>query len=351
MSTFLAEALRYAAAGLPVLPLQPRGKTPAVARGFYAATTNGETIKRLWRIAENNIGIPTGALSGVWVLDIDGNDGEAAIHRLEAEHGPLPPTRMAITPRGGRRLWFKYTGPIPSAAGKVAPNIDTRGDGGYVVAVPPIGANGRAYEWVGDPARDLAIAPDWLVDLARKKQPTISECAVATIKRPSGSPNAYGRAALEREIAALAAAAPGGRNHVLNRVAFRLFQLVSGGELDHAEVIRRLIEACNHNGLINDDGERSVRATIRSAATAGLRFPRSRKKGRSMMNLRPYQTNIIAKFHDAVEAGHRWIILVAPTGSGKTVIGASIIDNLVHNNNIKTSVLVFGAPPGNHQLD
>jgi DNA repair protein RadD len=59
-----------------------------------------------------------------------------------------------------------------------------------------------------------------------------------------------------------------------------------------------------------------------------------------MINLRPYQTDVIAKFHEAVEAGCRRIILVAPTGSGKTVIGASIIDNLLHNN-IKMSVLVL----------
>jgi putative DNA primase/helicase len=96
-------------------------------------------------------------------------------------------------------------------------------------------------------------------------------------RRNQAAVHAYGRAALEREIAALAATATGGRNHVLNRAAFRLFQLVGGGELHHAEVIRRLIEACNHNGLINDDGARSVWATIRSAATAGLRLPRSRK--------------------------------------------------------------------------
>ncbi len=62
MSTFLEAALRYAADGLPVLPLQRRGKTPAVARGFYSATTNPETIKRLWRIADRNIGIPTGLI-------------------------------------------------------------------------------------------------------------------------------------------------------------------------------------------------------------------------------------------------------------------------------------------------
>jgi hypothetical protein len=57
----------------------------------------------------------------------------------------------------------------------------------------------------------------------------------------------------------------------------RLFQLVAGGELSNAEVFNGLIDACHRNGLMGDDGERSVRATIRSAATAGLKFPRSRR--------------------------------------------------------------------------
>jgi superfamily II DNA or RNA helicase len=44
-----------------------------------------------------------------------------------------------------------------------------------------------------------------------------------------------------------------------------------------------------------------------------------------MTELRPYQTVVIDDFHRAVAAGHRRILLVAPTGSGKTVIGAEII--------------------------
>jgi hypothetical protein len=124
MSPFLEAALRYAADGLPVLPLQPRGKTPSVARGFYSATTNPETIKRLWRIADRNIGIPTGSISGFWVLDIDPG-GEDEIGGLEADHGPLPATRTVITPRGGRHMWFRYTGPVPSTAGRIAPHVDT----------------------------------------------------------------------------------------------------------------------------------------------------------------------------------------------------------------------------------
>ena len=46
----------------------------------------------------------------------------------------------------------------------------------------------------------------------------------------------------------------------------------------------------------------------------------------SAPDLRPYQSDVIDKFHDAVAAGKRRIILVAPTGSGKTIIGADIIN-------------------------
>jgi hypothetical protein len=278
MTRLLNAALAYAAAGVPVFPLEPRGKKPAIARGFHSATTNPETIKRLWRIADRNIGIPTGSISGFWVLDIDPG-GEERISGLEADHGPLPATRSVITPRGGRHMWFRYTGPVPSTAGRIAPHVDTRGDDGYVV-VPP-SATARAYSWSGDRARDLAVSPNWLIELVRKKR-SISERAVAAIRTPTDSSagswtKAYGFAALAREITALAATAPGGRNDALNRTAFRLFQLVAGGELGDAEVFRGLFDACHRNGLISDDGERSVRATIRSAANAGLKFPRSRR--------------------------------------------------------------------------
>ena len=278
MTRLLNAALGYAAAGIPVFPLEPHGKKPVIARGFHSATTNPETIKRLWRITDRNIGVPTGSISGFWVLDIDPG-GEDEIGGLEADRGPLPATRTVITPRGGRHMWFRYTGSVASTAGRIAPHVDTRGDGGYVVVPPSVTA--RAYSWSGDPACDLAVSPTWLIELVRKK-PSISERAIAAIRPPTASSagswtNAYGSAALNREIAALGATAPGGRNHVLNRTAFRLFQLVAGGELGSAEVFHGLMDACHRNGLIADDGERSVRATIRSAANAGLKFPRSRR--------------------------------------------------------------------------
>src|SRR4029077_17335528 len=123
-------------------------------------------------------------------------------------------------------------------------------------------------------AAPIAVAPEWLIALTRKKPP-IAE-------RPREQPphssfrGAYGAAALDAEVAALAAAVPGTRNVALNRASFVLFQLVAGGELDSDLVEGRLVQACHVNGLIADDGLRSVKKTIASGLQAGIRHPRGR---------------------------------------------------------------------------
>jgi hypothetical protein len=273
----LDAALSYAAAGLPVFPCVPRDKNPVTKRGFYDATTNPATIRRYWSRADRNIGIPTGLISGFWVLDVDPG-GEEHRRWLEADHGALPRTCAVLTGRGGCHLWFKYTEAIQSSASRVAPGIDVRGDGGYVVVPPSVHENGRAYHFI-DPECALTTAPEWLVALTRRKPTrTIRERAVASIRVPPGTfwSGAYGKAALDAEIAALAATVPGTRNHSLNRAAFVLFQLVAGGELDGDAVEQGLVAACQSNGLVRDDGARSVLATIRSGARAGMQYPRSR---------------------------------------------------------------------------
>jgi Bifunctional DNA primase/polymerase, N-terminal len=275
MSDLFAAALDYASRGLPVFPCMPRGKMPAVARGFRAATTNPATIRRYWTDPERNIGIPTGMPSGLWVLDIDGVEGEASLSALEAEHGAIPKTRVSTTSRG-RHVWFACHEPIPSNAGRIGPRLDVRGDGGYLIAPPSVHSSGHCYAFRGDPWQELAAAPQWLIDAAgARPERTITERAVAMIHPPCAT-GAYGNAALRTEIAALAATPPGFRNQALNRAAFNLFQLVAGGELSEAEVIEALEQACEVNGLARDDGWGSVRATIRSGRRAGMQYPRSR---------------------------------------------------------------------------
>src|SRR5262245_55543227 len=99
-------AIMLARQGLSVFPCQPRGKTPATARGFLDATVDVDRINDWWgRIPDLNLAIATGAISGCWVLDIDGDDGEASLCKLEAEHCGLPSTVEVITGKG-RHLYF-----------------------------------------------------------------------------------------------------------------------------------------------------------------------------------------------------------------------------------------------------
>lgn len=77
----------------------------------------------------------------------------------------------------------------------------------------------------------------------------------------NGDHTAYVNAAHTAELAELANAAAGGRNHVLNIVALKLARL----PIDRDQLRNDLIQACLTNGLIRDDGRPSVEATIRSA--------------------------------------------------------------------------------------
>ena len=160
-------AINYAAKGWSVFPCQPRGKTPATSRGVLDATADAARIKTWWRAIPNcNIGVATGAASGFFVLDIDGEDGEASLRNLEGEHGKLPATVEVITGKG-RHCYFRIDehGTIKNSASQIAPGVDVRGDGGYVLAPPSIHPSGRAYVWSVDSADEFADAPDWLHEL------------------------------------------------------------------------------------------------------------------------------------------------------------------------------------------
>jgi Bifunctional DNA primase/polymerase, N-terminal/Primase C terminal 1 (PriCT-1) len=166
-TTSLKAALSLAEMGLRVFPCQPRDKIPVTARGVHDATAEPERIQNWWgRISDLNVGIATGAVSGFWVLDVDGAEGEGSLRKLEAEHCALPSTIEVITGKG-RHLYFRIGehGAVKNSASQIAPGLDVRGDGGYVLAPPSIHPSGRAYAWSVDSIAEFADAPDWLYAL------------------------------------------------------------------------------------------------------------------------------------------------------------------------------------------
>ncbi len=155
---------------LKIFPLMPSEKTPICSGGFHAATTDVVQIRKWWdEWPHANIGFHT---DGIIVIDIDRHDPSAdgfdSLHELERQYGELPETWRSITPSGGEHIYFKCDDPRLTNGAGIAPGIDYRGCGGYVLLPPSVHPNGGTYEWdAGYTPKDTPLAdlPEWLHDL------------------------------------------------------------------------------------------------------------------------------------------------------------------------------------------
>jgi hypothetical protein len=163
----VAAALRYAELGYPVFPCAPGGKAPITSRGFKDATTDLGQISAWWeRFPEANIGIPT---AGLLVVDVDGGDNTWPADPEKAKDMACGP--ISLTPRGGRHYILRQPKgrTFRNTTGRLAPHVDTRADGGYIV-VPPSVVVGKPYRWAETfelrvVPTELPVPPAWLTDL------------------------------------------------------------------------------------------------------------------------------------------------------------------------------------------
>ena len=105
--------------GFAVFPCSPFSKIPANENGLRGAVTTHEGVEELWgKRRWLNVAIATGTPSGVFVVDVDGPQGAAALAAMERAHGPLPPTLESAT-RNGRHLFFAWPGQrVPTSQGQ-----------------------------------------------------------------------------------------------------------------------------------------------------------------------------------------------------------------------------------------
>lgn len=191
----LEYALRYAAAGLRVHPLyevdpatqtcacqagascseKQRGKHPRLGGWQEKATTDADTVRAWWtKWPRAGVGIATGVGSRAWVLDIDGPEAMAWYDAHVVKHG-LTPTLGVRTSRGAHLYWRWTDGAVVRNAQGLkavgAPNVDVRGDGGYVCAPPTVHRSGHVYAWVFSDGfqREMQEAPVWLLDIVRER--------------------------------------------------------------------------------------------------------------------------------------------------------------------------------------
>ena len=260
----LDAALAYARAGLAVLPLhQPIdegkcscrkvcgsiGKHPHTRNGYKDATTDEATISAWWtRWPNANIGIATGMISGLVVLDVDPrNGGDTNLEQLEVQHGPLPDTWKVATGGGGSHYYFAY--PMHVAAVKSTPHaagqegVEVKSDKGYVVAPPSLHESGALYEWEANQGTPSADIPGWMID-----PPTV---------RARNIPNArFTAAAADLDAIQEQGAAQGDRDNAAMRLVGRW---VAQGEADAKSLAVKLLVWNQRNkppiGEADDDPE------------------------------------------------------------------------------------------------
>src|SRR5918997_4352463 len=157
MSAARSAAAEYRQNGWSPIPVKDGSKATSLAE-LAPYLERQATADELYRWTWAGVGVVTGPVSGVLVLDVDGPEGEAELRK----HGH-PPTPTVRTPSGGLHLYFKHPPGDVRTGIRVAPGLDVKARGGYVVAPPTRGATGKAYEWIVAPQdATLAEVPDWL---------------------------------------------------------------------------------------------------------------------------------------------------------------------------------------------
>ena len=254
-------ALTYAARGWHVFPLLERDKRPRFAGAYKRATTDAAQIRRWWRQwPEANIGLATGAVSGVWVLDVDGEQGEQSWVQLVRPWGGAPDTRMVATSKGYHLYWRLGSAADPGRRIGARPGLDVIGGQGYLLAPPSVHPSGRVYAWMDDQV-ELVEAPPWMLQalMARTEAPR-SVRFVATASPARQIAGAVARA--QRDIAG---ASEGQRNQVLFRAAVWVAQVASQAGLDASSAVGELWASATRIGL----GDVEIRRTLESAIRKG----------------------------------------------------------------------------------
>ena len=156
-------ARSYLELGWSIIPINPKNKRPYVKwESFQKNRPTDQDIQEWWnQYPKANIGVITGKISELIVIDIDSRIGREV---FAVTFGEIHDTISQNTGKdGGLHLFFKHPGDkiYLNRAGMLE-KVDVRADGGYVIVSPSIHSNGKKYQWNIDP---LEMGLDDLLDL------------------------------------------------------------------------------------------------------------------------------------------------------------------------------------------
>ncbi|MFC8227636.1 bifunctional DNA primase/polymerase [Streptomyces sp. NPDC057287] len=294
-SALLSAALQAAERGWHVFPLHPGAKRPALhgesacprtgpcttghLKWEQRATTDPDRIRAAWSTGAWNIGLATGP-SGLVIIDLDrpkpnsSTDTPCGVTTFtalcERAGHPVPRTRTIRTASGGQHLYFSAPAAarLHNTAGTLAPLVDTRAWGGYVVATGSI-INGHRYA-VDGPAL-INPLPGWLRQTLMPAHPKPSTPAPGAAPAPLRV-HRYAETAFQRERETVRAALEGRRNATLLASVRAVGRFVAWGDLPRHVVEAAFQEAGETAGLAPAE----CRATIASALDWSIRTCRPR---------------------------------------------------------------------------
>lgn len=276
--TLLEAALTYQARGWSIFPIVPLAKTPIINwKPCQRKAASEEQIKKWWKdFPFSSIGLATGKISNLIVLDVDGEEGAKYIK----DRG-IPPTPCVKTKKG-YHYYFKHPGfSVQNFAKKKG--LDLRGDGGYVILPTSKHPSGIKYEWTISPEKeDLADPPAWLLQLITEKK--------------------EGKRLPETELSRLLNGVKVGERH---DTALRLAGHQIGKGLPSSEVIKilKLWNKGNEKPLPENELDRMV-----TDFTKDRKLQKKKKPSKKEFNPRPYSNEILREYSLKADKYKRFFI-------------------------------------------
>lgn len=245
---FLDVAMFYTQNNIKTFPVKRQGKSPLCPKGFKDATTD-KVVLQEWnnKFPNCNVGIPTGSINNIFVVDVDGEQGIESLNRLELIYGKLDAPTV-ITGKG-KHLYFKMPEiDIKSSVSKIADHIDIRANGGYVVAPPSVHENGHRYTWENfAPNQNFPEAPNWLISLmtnAEKQTLPVSGVLEEISNAPQGQ-----------------------RNDTLYKRSISLIARAMRENVNTADIKENIINAAMQSGLSTEEALKTFDNALKFAET------------------------------------------------------------------------------------
>jgi hypothetical protein len=159
------EILRAATLNWQVFPVQPKGRFAVATALLGQATHNLDQLEK-WAIEypDCNWALATGAISEVFVVEMDGDHGRDALFTMFWYASDWNRTLHA---QAGESLFAFFRRPsgfhLRNASKKIAPGLSIHGEGDYVLIPPSTYSSGITHCWL-DPDETVAATPQWLLE-------------------------------------------------------------------------------------------------------------------------------------------------------------------------------------------